>query len=204
MKKRFLFILLISLLVGLQTKAQTVSTTVVKVGPKLGMNISNFSGTHDFENASMKVGVNAGAVINIRWGQRYLTSALGTGYFGIQPEVLFSSHGATFDGVPFSLNYVTIPVLLKFYATENLNIELGPEFAFMMSYPGKINKEMYSYDLTDLRGGKDISLAIGLGYDFNFGLGINVRYNLGFSELASNLPWKNSVIQISLSWLLTL
>lgn len=203
MKKRFLFILLFCLLV-VQTKAQSVSTTVVKVGPKLGMNLSSFNGTHDFENVSMRTSVNAGAVINIRWGQRHLTSSFGTGYLGVQPEILFSSQGANVDGKPVNLNYLTIPVMLKFYVTENMNLEVGPEFALMMSNPGEINNESFVYDLTEMRGGKDISLALGLGYDFNFGLSVNARYNLGFSELASNLPWKNSVIQISLGWLLTI
>ena len=204
MKKRFLFILLLGLLLGLQAKAQSISTTVVKVGPKLGMNLSSFNETHSFENVTTKVGVNVGAVINIRGGQRYLTSAFGTGYFGLQPEIIFSMKGGVIDGEYVNLNYFTLPIMLKFYATENFNLEVGPEFAFMASVPDKISNELFTYDLTELRGGKDISLAVGLGYDFDFGLSLNARYNWGFSALANNLPWKNSVIQISLGWLLTL
>lgn len=204
MKKRFLFILLIGLFLGLQAKAQSVSTTTIKVGPKLGMNLSSFNETQSFENVATKLGVNVGAVINIRGGQRYLTSAFGTGYFGLQPEIIFSMKGGVIDGEYVNLNYFTLPIMLKFYATENFNLEVGPEFAFMVSVPDKISNELFTYDLTELRGGKDISLAVGLGYDFDFGLSLNARYNWGFSALANNLPWKNSVIQISLGWLLTL
>jgi hypothetical protein len=204
MKKRFLFILLILLFLVQQAKAQSVSTTVVKVGPKLGMNLSSFNEKQSFENISTKVGVNVGAVINIRGGQRYLTSAFGTGYFGLQPEIIFSMKGAVVDSENVNLSYFTIPIMLKFYATENFNLEVGPEFAFMISIPNTISNESFTYDLTELRGGKDISLAVGFGFDFDFGLSLNARYNMGFSKLAYNLPWKNSVIQISLGWLLTL
>lgn len=204
MKKRFLFILLIGLLIGTQAKAQSLSTFTMKVGPKVGLNLSNLSGTQTFENVSMKTSFNGGVVFNMRWGQRHLSSAFGTGIFGFQPEILFSMQGANVAGKPVNLNYLTVPVMIKFYATECLNIEFGPEFALLMSNPGKVNKEMFTYDLSNLSGGKDVSLAVGLGYDFNFGLSINARYNYGLSELAGNLPWKNSVIQISLSWLLKL
>ena len=204
MKKRFLFILLISLLVGLQTKAQTVSTFTMKVGPKVGLNLSTLNGTQDFENVSMKTSFNGGVVFNMRWGQRHLSSAFGTGIFGLQPEILFSMQGANVGGRPVNLNYLTVPVMLKFYATECFNIEFGPEFALLVSDPGTVNRKMFTYDLSNLNGGKDVSLAVGIGYDFDFGLSVNARYNYGLSELANNLPWKNSVFQISLSWLIKL
>ena len=204
MKKRFLFILLISLLLGTQTKAQSLSTFTMKVGPKVGVNLANLSGTQTFENVSMKTSLNGGVVFNMRWGQRHLTSAFGTGVFGIQPEILFSMQGANVDGKSVNLNYLMVPVMIKFYATECFNIEIGPEFALLISDPGKVNREMFTYDLRNLSGGKDVALAIGMGYDFDSGLSINARYNYGISQLAGNLPWKNSVIQISLSWLLTL
>lgn len=204
MKKRFLFILLISLLLGTQTKAQSLSTFTMKIGPKVGVNLANLSGTQTFENVSMKTSLNGGVVFNMRWGQRHLSSAFGTGFFGIQPEMLFSMQGANVDGKSVNLNYLMVPVMIKFYATECFNIEMGPEFALLISDPGKVNREMFTYDLRNLSGGKDVALAIGMGYDFDFGLSINARYNYGISQLAGNLPWKNSVIQISLSWLLTL
>lgn len=204
MKKRFLFILLISLLLGTQTKAQSLSTFTMKIGPKVGVNLANLSGTQTFENVSMKTSLNGGVVFNMRWGQRHLSSAFGTGVFGIQPEILFSMQGANVDGKSVNLNYLMVPVMIKFYATECFNIEIGPEFALLISDPGKVNREMFTYDLRNLSGGKDVALAIGMGYDFDSGLSINARYNYGISQLAGNLPWKNSVIQISLSWLLTL
>lgn len=187
-----------------QTGAQNVSTTVVKVGPKIGLNVSDFRKTQDYESVSMKLGENIGAVLNIRWGQRHLNSDLGTGYFGFQQEMLFSTQGASVDGTPLKLNYFVVPMLLKFYATENANLEMGPQLAFMMSKPGLIDKEQYTYDLENLGAGKDIAFIVGFGYDFIEGLSINARYCMGLSELAKNLPWKNNVFQISLSWLLTL
>lgn len=204
MKRRIIFILLVGLLFTSQAKAQDVSTSVVKIGPKIGLNISSLRGTQDYESASAKIGGNIGAVINIRWGQRYLDSDLGTGYIGFQQEMLFSTQGALIDGKPLKLNYFMVPMLLEFYPTEKINVELGPEFAFMMSRPNTITQEQFTYDLKDLCSGKDIALVIGLGYEVKNGLSINARYNMGLSKLANNLPWKNNVLQISLCWLLTL
>lgn len=205
MKKRhLLLVLMILLLLGVQVKAQSVSTFTMKVGPKAGLNLSNFEQTQSFENVSMKTSFNAGVVFNFRWGQRHLNSDFGTGYFGFQPEILFSAKGANVSGTMVNLNYLTIPVMLKFYATECFNVEFGPEFAFLVSNTDEVNEEMFIYNLNKLSGGKDISLGVGLGYDFNSGISVNARYSYGFSELAGNLPWKNSVIQISLSWLLKL
>lgn len=204
MKKNFLVILLGCLLFMPQLQAQKVSTMVTKIGPKVGLNLSMLGGVNGGEEMSMKIGFNGGAAINMRWGQRHLNSAFGTGYFGLQPEVLFSTQGANISGEAVNLNYITVPVMLKFYLTESLNIEVGPEFAFMVSGPGKVETKNATYDMKNLNGGKDILLGAGIGYDFRSGLTINARYNMGFSELAENLPWKNNVIQVSLSYLFTL
>lgn len=204
MMKKLLAIMLVSLLFVPALQAQKVSTMVAKLGPKVGMNLSTLGGVSGGESSKMKAGFNGGVVLNMRWGQRHLNSAFGTGYFGLQPEVLFSTQGAKISGETLKLNYLTIPVMFKFYATESLNVELGPEFAFLMSEPGKIETDNAIYDLTDLKGGKDVLLGIGLGYDFGTGLAVNARYNIGFSELADNLSWKNNVIQISIVYLFTL
>lgn len=204
MIKKLLSIMLVSLLFVPALKAQKVSTMVAKVGPKAGLNLSTLGGVSGGESSKMKAGFNGGVVLNMRWGQRHLNSAFGTGYFGLQPEVLFSAQGAKIGDETLSLNYLTIPVMLKFYATENFNIEVGPEFAFLMSEPEVIKTDIANYDLKNLKGGKDVLLGIGLGYDFGTGLAVNARYNIGFSELADNLSWKNNVIQISIVYLFTL
>lgn len=204
MKKKFLAILLGCLFFMPQLQAQKVSTMVTKIGPKVGMNLSMLGGVSGGEEMSMKIGVNAGAAINMRWGQRHLNSAFGTGYFGLQTEVLFSTQGAKISSETVNLNYITIPVMLNLYLTESFNIEVGPEFAFMINDPGKVETENAIYDMKNLNGGKDILLGVGLGYDCGSGLTVNARYNIGFSELAENLPWTNNVIQVSLSYLFTL
>jgi hypothetical protein len=54
--------------------------------------------------------------------------------------------------------------------------------------------------LSDLKGGKDVGFAIGIGYDFDFGLVAGARYQYGLSDIADNLLWTNNVIAISLGW----
>jgi tricorn protease-like protein len=54
--------------------------------------------------------------------------------------------------------------------------------------------------LSDLKGGKDVGVAAGIGYDFHFGLVAGARYLLGLSDVSNNLLWTNNVIAISLGW----
>lgn len=205
--KKFITIAVLFLFVGIsQIQAQSTSSLVWKIGPKAGMNLSTLSNDLSVDPSfKMKFGFNVGAVANIRWGQRHLSSPVGTGYIGLQPEIQFSTQGAKSSGDDLKLNYIMIPVMVKFYITEKLNIEAGPEFAFLISHdPDKFILEEAEVDLENIKGAKDVLLGIGVGYELENGLSVGARYNLGFSGLADNLPWKNNVIQITLSWLFTL
>lgn len=206
MKKIIVLMIFLWVIMIPQMNAQKTSSFVFKLGPKAGLNVGWLSNKMDVDpNFGAHIGFNAGVVANMRWGQRHLSSPFGTGYFGLQPEVLFSYQGAKCDGKNINLGYLVVPIMCKFYATTKFNIELGPEFAFLVSRsPNTIAFESTEIDLSNIKGGMDVLLGVGVGYDFDMGLSLGARYNLGFSELAGNLPWKNSVVQITLSWLFTL
>jgi hypothetical protein len=94
----------------------------VKYGAKAGLNLSNFAG--DLEGASTKAGFQIGGYAEIKISDK----------FAVQPELLFSAQGAkskisyTQLGISFTekstekLNYLNIPVMAKYYATEKLYI----------------------------------------------------------------------------------
>ncbi|MGV8135186.1 MAG: porin family protein [Mangrovibacterium sp.] len=202
MKRNRLIILLgLFSLLFVSAYGQKVKT---KVGLKAGATLTSITNGQDNINFSpeMKAGFQAGAVLNLHWGFRNELSSLGTGYFGVQPEVLYTRGGFAIDNTSVNFDYITVPVLAKFFANKNFNLEAGPYFGYMLS----VSPELTVIDgaeipLTDLEGGWDTGAAFGLAYEFKSGLNLSARYNLGMSDVANNLQWKTSGFAFSVGWL---
>lgn len=128
-------------------------------------------------------------------------------WFALQGEVLYSMQGAklkwTSSDVNYSgkmkLNYITIPIMAKFYMYEGVFIEVGPQVAFLV-------KKKTDGDLKDLSSSidyrtTDLDVNMGLGYDFAMGLTVGARYNLGAIDVLKNdVKSKNGVIQVYAGW----
>lgn len=89
------------------------------LGIKAGANFANISDVNDL---SSKTGFQAGIFAGIKF----------TDKVGIQADVLYSQQGAEFDYGKFDLNYVNVPVVLKYYLVQGLNIQAGPQFGFIL------------------------------------------------------------------------
>ncbi len=129
---------------------------------------------------------------------------------GIQPEVLlFTQNGdiqsSVFGTAQESFTYLSIPVMLKFYPIGGLNLQVGPQFGFLIDGERKYDTFLGSgtQDIKDHYKNSDISISLGGGYDFGFGLGLDVRYNLGVKDInnvANGEPVESRVFLISLGW----
>ena len=78
--------------------------------------------------------------------------------------------------------YLFIPVLLKCFPFNGLNVQLGPKLGIGLSLSDKwkgINNDDYSIYRDSA---VDFSLAFGLGYEFNFGVFVDARYTLGLTK----------------------
>ncbi|MBS1682608.1 MAG: PorT family protein [Bacteroidetes bacterium] len=128
--------------------------------------------------------------------------------FAIQPEVLFSKQGQTYS-FPTSSNltadfsYINIPIMLKFYLAEGLNLQAGPQFGFLANQTSSITALTNSGTLTtaqlkDFVKSSDVSLALGAGWDLPFGLNITARYNLGLSDINKITGTANPAVVSSL------
>ncbi|WP_420577770.1 porin family protein [Ekhidna sp.] len=158
-----------------------------------------------FSQASVSLGLKAGANFantNID-GAESITSYHGGAYgmfkftkIGIQPEILFSKQGS--DGV--DLNYVNVPVMLKFYLAAGLNLQAGPQFGILLNAEDDAGN-----DLKDTLKGSDLSAAIGAGWDAPFGLNFTARYVLGLSDIndeSGGTDVKNRMFQLSVGYTL--
>ncbi|MCU4176503.1 porin family protein [Carboxylicivirga sp. N1Y90] len=164
----------------------------VKFGAKAGINIANLKITEvDYDpGLEYKVGLTIGAFAKYSVSEK----------FAIQPELLYSMKGAKinysegndYNKGSIKTNYLSIPIIAKYYLSSGFNLQAGPQMDFLLSaktsYDSSIDGHITSesYDFKDSLKGIDFGLAVGLGYDLENGLGIEARYILGLSELNKN------------------
>lgn len=175
---------------------------LMKYGVKAGLNMTSMSNDMAFDPGfGMGVGFRVGGFLNMRWGYRTENSSKGTGLWGFQPELMYSNQAVKTDAGDIKMNYIAIPLLLKVYPTTALSIEVGPELSYLISTsPSTIAVNGAEIKVGDCKG-MNVGLAAGLAYDFEMGLTVGARYTYGFTDMAKNLKWKNSNIQITVGWM---
>jgi len=103
--------------------------------------------------------------------------------FGIQPEILYSRASFEGDGdVQTDFDFISVPIMAKFYLIQGLNIQAGPQFSILTA--SETEGGGVTIDNTEILKDTDLSLGIGAGFDLPFGLNINARYLLGLTDLA--------------------
>ena len=178
MKK--LIVAVITLFIGTTAFSQEID-----LGVKAGANFANVS---DVDVLSSKTGVQAGIFAGIKF----------TDKVGIQADLLYSQQGAKFDAGEFDLSYVNVPVVLKYYLVQGLNVQAGPQFGFIVE--DKISLDVFG-DIADAEKA-DVSGIVGAGYDFPFGVRVDARYNFGFTDVSKDIDGtnRNNVISIALGY----
>jgi len=166
----------------------TVKAQNFHIGAKAGINLASFSG--DFENDKAKTSFHLGGMVEIP-----LLDAL-----SVQPELLYSSQGAkSIFGEEFTLNYLTMPIMAKYYVWETLSVEAGPQIGFLMSAKSELGGQTDD-DITDITKSIDFGLSIGLGYKLKNQVNFGLRYYFG-SDINStgdgSTKLSNNVLQIS-------
>jgi hypothetical protein len=185
MKKLLLFLIIASL--------AKVSGAQIQFGLKGGINFANISQQGAPPTADKFKSItdfNAGLMASIP-----LCS-----HFSLQPEVVYSGQGGNLDERVLRLNYLNIPVLLKYLHPSGLFAETGPQIGFMLS--GKELFDGKSYDDSENKV-PELSWAFGMGYQLpKINLGIDARYNLGLTEIYKRHETpetsKNNVFQLGL------
>ena len=175
---------------------------LMKYGVKAGLNMTSMSNGMAFDPGfGMGVGFRVGGFLNMRWGYRTENSSKGTGLWGFQPELVYSNQAVKTDAGDVKMNYIAVPLLLKVYPTTALSIEVGPELSYLISTsPSTMAVDGAEIKVGDCKG-MNIGLAAGLAYDFEMGLTVGARYTYGFTDMAKNLKWKNSNIQVTVGWM---
>jgi opacity protein-like surface antigen len=158
----------------------------VKFGAKAGVNFATLGGD-DSDDFDGRTSFHVGAVAQIGISEK----------FAIQPELIYSSQGASANDTDLKMDYINIPVLAKIFVAEGFSVEVGPQIGFLMS--AKAEGE----DLKELFKSTDFSGALGLGYKLETGLNFAARYNLGLGNIIDfdGGDVKNNVFQLSVGYM---
>ncbi len=154
-------------------------------GIKAGANFANIS---DVTDSSTKTGFQAGIFAGIKFTEN----------LAIQADLLYSQQGTKFDAGEFDLSYVNVPVVLKVYLIQGLNLQAGPQFGYVVE--DKISFRVFDTIVNTDSEKVDVSGIVGAGYDFPFGIRIDARYNFGLTDVVKDSNSKNSVASIAIGY----
>lgn len=210
MKKTML--ILCTLFLGVTAMAQSQK---IKFGVKAGLNIASLTFDESELHSSSKTGFTTGFMVEIPLAKN----------FSLQPELLYSQQGtktsfsdqdvtnSNYKGT-IDLNYLNIPVMLKYYLIKGFSIQAGPQIGILLKANNKYQDNFLGYenherfDLSDYSTGLDTSVNFGLGYQFKDKLYTDVRYNISYSNVFKdgdanyfiNNDMKNRVFQVTIGY----
>lgn len=165
--------------------ALSINAQSVKFGVKGGLNFATLRGNN--LDVDSKTGFHLGGVVELKFLDK----------FSVQPELLYTELGTKNSNGELKLDYISLPVMAKYYVLDGFFAEAGPQFSFLVR------------DELDVTGGAldpqtedfDLGLNLGLGYSFKNGLFIQSRYTLGLTALQENPDVRNGAFQLSLGYL---
>lgn len=157
----------------------SLSESSLYYGVRLGMNISNLTG--DAPDLGSKIGLNLGGTVGMRLSD--------TTPIFLESGLYFTGCGASKDKTSISLNYLELPILIKYGVQVSDDIALlpfvGPTFRYGL-FGGKWKTS--GAGKTDSFGdGKfkraDVGIKLGCGAEYNK-LYLELGYQFGITNIA--------------------
>ena len=158
-------------------------------GPKIGVDYTHYWGENVEHGGHLNY--QAGVFMEYRF----------TSKFSIAPEVVFAAQGGKYDfkrnieGIDVELketdhvNYINVPVMLKYYVAPALSIDFGPQVGFNVysknTIEGKVEKlkEKETTDMKKYTKTVDFGLGLGLTYNITEEVFIQARYTVGLTKV---------------------
>ena len=171
------------------------SNAQVSFGAKGGVNFASVNGD-DFDADEGLTSFHIGGVASIAI----------SGFFSIQPEIVYSSQGYSFDFFDVEskvkIDYLNIPIMADFEVINGLSLQCGPQLGINLSGKIDVNVEGQSRDLDGIET-LDIGAGIGAQYQLaDKGLFFQARYVNGLTEIfEDDTKAKNGVISLSVGYM---
>ena len=169
--KKLIVLVIFSLSLGLN--AQDTS-----YGIKAGINFSNLTGDLG-DGASTRTSIHAGLMLENKVSNK----------FGASLELLYTSLGAEGelesgnDGI-LKLEYLNVPIIFKYYATDYFALEAGPQIGVLVS--SDVSEPGTTINLNDEFNDIDLGFNFGASFKLDSGLMFGIRYYLGLEDIATN------------------
>ncbi len=175
------FALLVIGLVALSSTASAQFSWGVKVG-------GNIAGVTNDGRGTM-LGLTAGA-----FGEYEFSSLI-----SLSADVLYSAQGNRYDqDNKMLLNYLNIPVLANFHpfsSIKGLAFKAGLQPGFLLGRASRVD----GTKVTGTNGFQtvDLTLPIGVSYEFPLGIIVDARYGFGLTNIYDQGTGKNSVFSLT-------
>jgi len=151
----------------------------INFGAKVGANLSSISFSDSDYSTSSKVGFHIGGFVNYAFDEK----------LALQPELFYTTGGNTWtvsstDG-EVKTTEIAIPILVQYQVAENIHVEAGPQYNFLLSIEQAINDGDFD-DIKEFYKSGYLGLALGAGYNLETllpGLKAGLRYTFGLSEI---------------------
>lgn len=196
MKK--VFVLIAAIIVCLNAGAQ------VQFGFKVGIDATHFWGKSFYPDPShlsypwkvnhdMRLNYQVGVVMEYKFSPQ----------FAIAPEVVFAAQGGkcTYENPAieisqrerkYTTNYINVPVMLKYYISPALSIDLGPQVGF------NVYSKSNSVDFKEFTKGVDFGVGLGGTYNLTDNAFVQTRYTMGMTNVfKDDIHAKNGNIQLA-------
>jgi opacity protein-like surface antigen len=157
----------------------TSHSQLIKFGVKAGANFANLESEINTDNITS---YHLGA---------FLEAKILPG-LGLQPELMYSSQGATIGKEDFKLDYISVPVVGKFYIIPGkVALEAGPQFSFLVNEDTPVFYKNKTFDFAVV-GGASVNITNGIF--------AQARYVIGLTDATENADAKNRVFQLSVGY----
>lgn len=191
------------------------------IQPKVGVGFSQISNMEDVDMGSSKLdnqltyaastGVEfeyqASKMISVAAGLSY--GVQGTGWKD------FKQGDEKMKNPRVELEYIQVPIIANVYVTKGLALKAGVQFGFMvdsnvkMTYDTKMMDRDATMDASiDMKKDFkkfDLSIPVGISYEFNSHWVLDARYHIGLTKLnketlSNGKDWKNSMFLMSVGY----
>ena len=188
----------IALMCMIMVTGAALAQKTFTIGPKVGVDYTNYWGKGAEHGGQLNY--QAGLFMEYRFNDR----------FSVAPEVVFAAQGGKYEIKRLDdyykdtdhINYINVPVMLKFYVTPELSIDLGPQVGFNVYSKNTAvlkeggEKDKIKTDLKDYTKSVDFGVGLGLTYNITDEVFVQGRYTMGLTKVFDTKDYDKVVLEI--------
>lgn len=169
---------------------------LISFGPRAAMN-TTFNVSKGLVVTQGEVGWKFGATMEVRPLK----------FLGVSLDIMYSSVGfkREFENGSFSYNlgYLDVPILLNVYVWRGLAIKAGIQPSIKLNgsvgVSGIEDPDIINTLNSNIKSGK-FDVPVGIGYTFGIGLAVDVRYNIGTTNVTNGTQYNSDTFELGIAW----